>query len=272
MLLSIITINYNNLQGLKKTVESVVNQTWNEFEYIVIDGGSTDGSKEYLESQTNNIDYWVSEKDSGIFNAMNKGIRVAKGAYLLFLNSGDTLVNENVLANVSVKLTNDFDIYYGDVYRLYENGLKILKTYDKVLTFAFFVDSAIAHQSAFIKRELFETIFYYNEDYKIASDWEFLTCAICKYNVPYKHLGMIISNYDMNGISSQPGNRLLFKKERESCYIKHFPLFQEDYKELVTTRLFLNTEKTKLFIAIEKKKITRRLNYVILRIMKKFLI
>ena len=84
---SIITINYNNLEGLKRTVESVVNQIWQEFEYIIIDGGSTDGSAEYIENQKENFDYWVSEKDAGIYNAMNKGIKVATGEYLLFLNT-----------------------------------------------------------------------------------------------------------------------------------------------------------------------------------------
>jgi glycosyltransferase involved in cell wall biosynthesis len=89
--LSIITINYNNLEGLQRTVESVVNQTWQEFEYIVIDGGSTDGSADFIESQSETIDYWVSEPDKGIYNAMNKGIAKASGEYLLFLNSGDHL-------------------------------------------------------------------------------------------------------------------------------------------------------------------------------------
>jgi glycosyltransferase involved in cell wall biosynthesis len=82
--LSIITINYNNLEGLKRTVESVVNQTWQEFEYIVIDGGSTDGSTEYIECQSKHFDYWVSEPDTGIYNAMNKVIAVPKGEWLYF--------------------------------------------------------------------------------------------------------------------------------------------------------------------------------------------
>ena len=89
--LSIITINYNNLEGLKRTVESVINQTSKEFEYIVIDGGSNDGSGAYIESKSEHIDYWVSEPDKGIYNAMNKGIAKASGEYLLFLNSGDHL-------------------------------------------------------------------------------------------------------------------------------------------------------------------------------------
>src|SRR5688572_27521016 len=95
--ISIITINYNNLDGLKRTVDSVVNQTWQEFEYIVIDGGSTDGSGAYIESKSKHFHYWVSEPDKGIYNAMNKGIVKATGEYLLFLNSGDHFFNDTVL-------------------------------------------------------------------------------------------------------------------------------------------------------------------------------
>lgn len=271
VLISIITINYNNLEGLKRTVESVVTQTWQEFEYIIIDGGSTDGSAAYIESQSKNIDYWLSEPDSGIYNAMNKGIKVAKGEYLLFLNSGDTFYNSKVFENVALQISNEYGIYYGDVQRIFKNDYKIIKSYDETLTFSFFIDSAIAHQSAFIKKRLFSEIFYYSEDYKILADWEFLICAICKHNIPYKHLGLIISNYDMNGISSQPQNKLIMKEEREKCYKKHFPLFSEDYLELMNSRLILNSDRMKLFMKIEENATSRKLNYFMLRLLNKLL-
>ena len=111
---SIITINYNNLEGLKRTVESVVNQTWQEFEYIVIDGGSTDGSAVYIESQKDKFDYWVSEPDKGIYNAMNKGIKVATGEYLLFLNSGDELIDIEALNKNHFHLE-EMDLIYFDI-------------------------------------------------------------------------------------------------------------------------------------------------------------
>ena len=94
---SIITVNYNNLEGLKKTVESVKNQTYQKFEYIVIDGGSYDGSLEFIKDNESLLDYWVSEPDSGVYQAMNKGIEKATGEYLLFLNSGDHFCNTKVL-------------------------------------------------------------------------------------------------------------------------------------------------------------------------------
>ena len=90
--ISIITINYNNCEGLRRTIESVVNQTCRDFEYIIIDGGSTDGSVDVIKRYADNIDYWVSEPDKGIYNAMNKGIRMATGDYVQILNSGDMFV------------------------------------------------------------------------------------------------------------------------------------------------------------------------------------
>ena len=97
MKLSIITINYNNQEGLKKTIESVVSQTMRDFEWIVIDGGSTDGGKEIIEQNKQCLDYWCSEPDKGIYHAMNKGIRASHGDYLMFLNSGDSLYDNKVI-------------------------------------------------------------------------------------------------------------------------------------------------------------------------------
>ena len=96
-LISIITVNFNDKIGLERTLESVFSQNFRNFEYLVIDGGSNDGSKELLEKNSEKINYWVSEPDKGIYNAMNKGISFAKGEYLIFLNSGDHLKNENSL-------------------------------------------------------------------------------------------------------------------------------------------------------------------------------
>ena len=100
---SIITVNYNNKDGLRKTIESVIHQTFRDFEFIVIDGGSTDGSAEVLKEYDAQIDYWVSEPDNGVYYAMNKGTRQAHGDYLNFMNSGDCLYDEKVLEHLSAK-------------------------------------------------------------------------------------------------------------------------------------------------------------------------
>ena len=93
MLFSIITINYNNSEGLRQTIDSVVSQTYHEYEYIVIDGGSTDGSVDIIGFFSDKVDYWVSEKDRGIYHAMNKGVAQAHGDYCIFMNSGDSFYN-----------------------------------------------------------------------------------------------------------------------------------------------------------------------------------
>ena len=232
MKISVITVNYNNKAGLAKTLESVINQTLNSFEFLVIDGGSTDGSKELIEQNSDKISCWISEKDSGVYNAMNKGIKKATSDFVIFMNSGDTFFDENVLSNVEQDLTNDFDIYYGDNYKVKENGSKRLKTYPENLSFSFFYTSCINHQSTFIRKSLFFYLFYYNEKYKIVADWEFFIYTICSKNVPYKYLAKTIANYDFTGISSLDKYKFLAKEEKQEVIEKYFPLFAKDYVQI----------------------------------------
>lgn len=239
MKLTVITINYNNRDGLIKTFDSIRNQTWLDFEYIVIDGGSTDGGKELIE-QNPQINYWVSEKDSGVYNAMNKGILKATGDYVIFMNSGDFFYDENVLEKVQHHFAENIDILYGDTVCFNDNGFKKLDSPDKKLTFGFFCNKGINHQSAFIKRELFHRYFLYNEDYKICSDWEFFIVVICSYGASYKHMNEVICYYDFSGISSNPENFHIYEKERDITLRKYFPMFYDDYlaiKTLQTKRM-----------------------------------
>ena len=112
---SIITVNYNNKNGLEMTIKSVLGQTCKDFEYIIIDGGSTDGSVEVIKKYASRIDYWVSEPDKGVYNAMNKGIRKATGDYLNFMNSGDAYHSTSAL-EIIAGLHSDDDIIIGGYY------------------------------------------------------------------------------------------------------------------------------------------------------------
>ena len=128
--ISIITINFNNSKGLVQTLDSVAQQTYNNYEHIIIDGASTDGSKSIIEQYKNknpHVTYWVSEKDEGIYNAMNKGITHAQGQYLLFLNSGD-YIEPNILEQAATSLTGT-DIIYGNLYFISESGHKYSSTF-----------------------------------------------------------------------------------------------------------------------------------------------
>ena len=135
MKLSIITVNYNNKAGLQKTIDSVVCQTWRDFEWIVIDGGSTDGSKELIEQYQQHFAYWCSEPDKGVYNAMNKGISKAKGEYLNFMNSGDCFYNEYSLSYFHAVYNPSIDVFYADADFIDEKGCLVyeMRFPDKII-------------------------------------------------------------------------------------------------------------------------------------------
>jgi len=258
--ISIITINYNDAKGLEKTIKSVVNQTSLEFEYIVIDGGSIDTSVEVIKRNENNIQYWISEKDSGIYNAMNKGIKVATGEYLFFLNSGDHLYNNDVILK-SVQYLQNKDIIYFNVQIIGENNSKIV-SYPYILRFSDFYSGGICHQSVFVKKTLFDTIGLYDEGLKIVADWKFFILALFKYNCSYKKVNEILSTYYLGGISSQINN----SEERNSVIKEHFIGFVQDYEEFLTNRRLVNTNRSKMLQEIEKSTIGTKLVSVFFRI------
>ena len=199
MKLSIITVNLNNKDGLQKTIDSVVSQTFKDYEWIVIDGGSTDGSRELIEQYADHFAYWVSEPDKGVYNAMNKGIRVAKGEYLQFLNSGDWLVDETALERC---FSHGFtaDIAFGDQYFVHPEGKRHKSSFPKLLTFKFLFQSSLGHSASFIKRELFQ-IEQYDESFKIVSDWAFFVKMMLD-DRKFVNINETVTCYDLSGISS----------------------------------------------------------------------
>ena len=214
-MITIVTINLNNKDGLKRTIESVVNQSFfDKVEYVIIDGGSTDGSVDVIKEYDDKIAYWCSEPDGGIFPAMNKSIEHINGDYVLFLNSGDILNNNNVIKLVYGEI--DKDIVYGNEYKVGKK--KTLATFPDKLTEEFFKRSALPHQSTFIRTELLKE-HNYSTDWKVLGDWSWLRERIMVYKVSYKHLKLPISDYDLNGFSTI--NQKLFFAERNKYY-KHF--------------------------------------------------
>lgn len=241
MILSIITINYNNAVGLRKTIHSVIKQTFADYQFIVIDGGSNDGSVDIIKEYEQSITYWISEKDKGIYNAMNKGIFKASGEYCLFLNSGDYLVDENVLAKIFSQNHSE-DIIYGNVLKVFSSG-KIEQ--DKgpqrsQLTLGDMFFDTLPHQSVFIKKELFNKYGLYSEEYKVVSDWVLFLKAIGIDNVPVKYIDINVSYYDMTGVSSSSGS--LGWKEREQELKKTLPdRVYKDYQQMAEYRWKVRT-------------------------------
>jgi glycosyltransferase involved in cell wall biosynthesis len=229
--LSIITINLNNLAGLKKTFDSVISQTDNDFEYLIIDGGSTDGSYEFIEKNSEKINYWVSESDHGIYHAMNKGIKQASGEYCFFLNSGDYLVNDQVIKKVFRQNLGE-DIIFGNLLVFFDGKFKGKSNGKPTLTFLDVYSSIPKHQSSFIKRELFHRFGFYNEDLKIVADWEFFLKTIGFGEVSYKYLELDISCFDNDGISNNSGNLTI--DERNSVIDRYVPaMMRPDYEVMM---------------------------------------
>lgn len=199
--LSIITINYNNAEGLEKTIGSVIDQSFTDFEYIIIDGDSTDNSKQIIEKHHHKITTWVSEPDTGIYNAMNKGILKATGEYCLFLNSGDYLVNENIIDNVFNTAPRE-DILYGELIFDFKNNNQILKKRPSKLTITHLFYDNIWHPASFIKKSLFNECLY-KENYKIAADYDFFFNTIVIKKASTKYLPFPIAVYNTSGISSK---------------------------------------------------------------------
>ena len=236
MKLSIITINYNNADGLRKTLASVASQTYRDIEHIVIDGGSTDGSVDVIKDYVNQcLMYdvlWVSEKDKGIYNAMNKGIRKATGEYCQFLNSGDTLAAPDVTERMMTALHQTFNIkhqtsvenrtsiFYGNMLKSYDGKTIINRdtcggNMYTPESFLYFYNGTLNHDCAYIRRDLFEKYGLYNEDMKICSDWEWYVRAIVLGEEKPVYTNIDVTIFDMNGVSESYGkNADIIKRER----------------------------------------------------------
>lgn len=224
--LSIITINLNNSTGLRATIESVIDQDFTGIEYIIIDGGSSDDSIELIHKYQEKISFWISEKDRGIYNAMNKGIMNASGKYLLFLNSGDILAGNDVIRNLFDN--NIFeDIIYGDLVINKEDMREIHKFPDRV-DFRYFLSGTIGHPSTLFRRSLFEKAGLYNENLRIVADWEFFIRSILLHKSSYRHISIPVSVFSMDGTSSSALSTEIILSEKKGVIEKLYPPFVID--------------------------------------------
>ena len=255
--ISVITICLNDLVGLKKTVESVLAQDYPSLEYIVIDGGSKDGCKEYLETIKGALYYFVSEPDSGIYNAQNKGAKKSSGQYCIFLNAGDYFYNSTVMSQL-VKNGLNKDIIYGNM--LIDNGKGQLKqgTMPEKLTLDFMILHTLWHPVTLIRRELFEKYGFYREDLKIVSDYDFFLRTISIHRVSSQHVPIHVCVFNTEGIGSNPKHASLHHEERKKVQLQYFPLsaieLAFEYNKLA------NMKTVKIALSIKTKIIDRLRN------------
>lgn len=197
--LTIITVVYNDVNNIENTIKSIINQTyWEYIEYIIIDGGSTDGTVEIIKKYDNVISCWISEKDGGIYDAMNKGTLLAKSNWVNFMNSGDSFFSKNTIRLIIDHLSDENDIVYGNTNTLFNFGNAIIKA--KEYDFLKY-NMPFCHQSSFIKKNLLITT-PYDLSYKYVADYNFFyTCYHNKNR--YKQVDITIANFEaITGISS----------------------------------------------------------------------
>lgn len=216
MKISVITINLNDKAGLKQTIESIICQTFSDYELIVIDGNSADGSIDVIREYEDKITYWVSEPDKGIYNAMNKGIRQAKGEYYYFLNSGDRLISKHVFANI---FTNNADCSFicGNFTTELHGVLKKEEPYkgrNWLFSLYDIYSGDLCHQAFLIKADNFDKYGLYDEHLRISADWKLFFVAIGIHHEPvlYKDVDMVI--YNMEGLSSTIGGKAISAERR----------------------------------------------------------
>lgn len=197
MKISIITVCFNAGDRLKSTIESVIHQKYSSFEYIVIDGGSTDTSMEIIKKYESRISLWISEPDAGIYDAMNKGIKLATGEYILMMNAGDIFYDENVLGNV-MPFLNGEDVVSGKA--LMSNQIW-LPAKEEELSLAFFITRSLNHQATFMKRSMFLEDSY-NLKYRISSDSLFFCKKLIFENATYLAIDVFIAKCEDSGASS----------------------------------------------------------------------
>ena len=235
MNLTIITINRNNASGLEKTIRSVLAQTETDFEYVIVDGASSDGSVDIIkqyDKRFNGRMRWISEPDAGIYNAMNKGIEMAEGSYLEFLNSGDSLASKDVVRKMydALERNDNPAILYGNMLKEMRDGTIVR---DKCfagqgITFLGFYIGTLNHSPAFIRKELFDKYGRYDESFRIVSDWKWYMQAIIFGRENPVYLDLDVTSFDMNGISET--NKDLDRMERRRVLEEQInPAFLADY-------------------------------------------
>jgi len=242
--LSVITINLNNASGLRKTIESVVNQTYTNYEYIIIDGGSVDGSVDIIKEFTDKIAYWVSEPDTGIYNAMNKGLRRSRGELVTFINSGDTYYSydslKTALTFTQGKILNAQLFFFDFIYQYGENKKQVssIDVTDKYIIY----NKGFGHPSAFYKKSLFDFYGFFDETYTISADRDFYMNIIVKKRLAFAYFSFPVSVFQDGGLSTDIQYQKSIQLEDERIINKFYSDFE---KRIINNLLFRKLLSTK---------------------------
>ena len=230
MFFSIITINRNNAKGLEDTIQSVLSQDRNLYEFIIIDGASSDNSLEVIKKYESQIHYYISEPDTGIYNAMNKGIDKAKGEYAIFMNSGDSFSYPTALNDISKNNLNADFLFSG--WTRIKNGKKLASYLPKekiTLYTLFYHSTCVCHQATFIKVSVLKELQGYEEKLKVSADICFVMKALVVDYKTFQILPYYITNLDVTGISGNLKGMTILNEEKPAYFKKLCPYVYDDY-------------------------------------------
>jgi glycosyltransferase involved in cell wall biosynthesis len=215
-LVSIVTVNLNHRDGLARTLDSIRRQTFTDREVIVVDGGSTDGSVDLVRAHAGAVvTDWVSEKDAGVYDAMNKGVRRARGTYCLFLNGGDAFAADDALEKVLAAAPPVEDLIYADVLIEAVDGAIRRCSPPATLDWDYFMVNTLPHQTTLFRRDLFERVGLYDPRFRICGDFEFLLRAVVVRGATTRHVAVPLAVQVDGGISSRPETFALLREERK---------------------------------------------------------
>jgi len=222
MKVSIITVCKNSGACIESAIQSVISQKYDKREYIIIDGKSIDNTPEIISKYRNNIDVLISEPDSGIYNAMNKGLTHVSGDIVYFLNADDLLFDTKVLSDIVSVFKKQLDkmVVYGDV-ALNINGIKSIRRYNNI-SWRYFYKNTICHQAVFCHKDLYKIIGIFDERYKIHADVDWLMRAYNSEVAKFRYINRPICHYSSQGFSSEPWSAEKYKYDRQEISAKYF--------------------------------------------------
>lgn len=229
MKISVITACLNEQETIEATLISIANQSYKDIEHIVIDGCSTDNTIEIINKYKDKISNFISEPDCGIYDAMNKGIKLATGDFIFFLNANDTFYSNNTIEEVVKKLRSNSSakILFGDIMNVTESKCTCIpRTYDNVKNIFFFLHENICHQCIFYHKSLFEELGCYSNNLKLYADWDFNVKCMVQNKKYVVYLPQIIANFQIGGISSNASSQTIVKQERKAIINKYYKNFR----------------------------------------------
>jgi len=244
---SIITVCYNSAKTIEQTILSIIYQTSQNYEYLIIDGGSTDGTLDIIEKYKSAISYFVSEPDQGIYDAMNKGIQISKGNVIAFLNSDDWYSEDTISRVLDEFENNDVDIVYGDVLIATGTGVPIRR--NAFINETFHHQMTIFHPATFVRLDMFDRIGLFDLQFKVAADYDWLLRAFIG-GAKFHHTENVLTNFRYGGVSvkeldlcTEETRSICLKWLPENLKTKFLPLINDEYEKHINEAAVLRKTK-----------------------------